>query len=300
MQLLTMWAAFMAAEGKSENTIRQYRYALLRLRSELSEDKEWGEITEQDVVVFLASLGTRAHSKQLYLRAFRSFFGWAAARGHIPEDPSIHLHPKAPTERDPDAFSPEEVVALMEAARGHRTDGDRRAAAILVAYALGLRRSELCKLTPDEIDWTGRRVHIKDSKGGKSRWVEMNALAEKGLNDLRPWWNGTVVGGWDPQWFTMIVHDAAVRAGFPPGRRNAHLLRSSFATHLLGEGVPISVVSKLLGHSQVSTTARYLAVRSKDRRDAVDKLSLPDSVVLTVLPAARLLPLIGHMLRLHH
>jgi site-specific recombinase XerD len=272
-RLLKQWSDFMRAQGRSDRTIQQYRYALLRLMSEVEGDKDWTEITEQDVVVFLASLGTRAHSKQLYLRAFRSFFGWAAQRGHIEADPSIHLRPKAPSERDPDAFTPAEVVALMASARTF-PKGDRRAAAILTAYALGLRRSELCKLEPEDIDWVSRRVHIRESKGGKSRWVESNTLAEQGLHDLEPWYEPQIVG-WDPQWFTMIVHDAAVRAGFPPGRRNAHLLRSSFATQLLGEGAPISVVSKLLGHSNIATTARYLSVRAQDRRDAVDRLALP-------------------------
>ena len=73
------------------------------------------------------------------------------------------------------------------------------------------------------------------------------------------------------------MHDAAKQAGFPPGRRNAHLPRSSFATNLLREGVPVSVVSKLLGHSKVSTTSRYLAVVDGERHAAVATMKLPPS-----------------------
>jgi site-specific recombinase XerD len=275
-ELLQMWEEWMLAQGRAQATLREYRYALHRLAAHTKPAKPLTEITEQDVVVFLASLGKRAHSRQLYLRAFRSFFGWAAKRGHIPTDPSEHLSPKAPSERDPDAFSPQEVGALMNAARTAAPwVGERDALAILLAYSLGLRRSELCKLAPDDIDWPGHRVKIRDSKGGKSRWVEANDLALDTLEALRPWWNGSVVGSLDPNWFTMIVHRAARSAGLPPGRRNAHMLRAAYATGLLGEGVPISIVSRLLGHSNVATTGRYLACRAPERAEAVTRLPAP-------------------------
>jgi len=80
--------------------------------------------------------------------------------------------------------------------------------------------------------------------------------------------------GFHPQWFTMIVNQAAAAAGLPPGRRKAHMLRSAFATHLLAGGTPVSVVSRLLGHSNVAITTRYLACHPADMRKAVDSLTL--------------------------
>lgn len=273
-ELIRRWEEFMVAEGRSPVTLKKYRYALLRLASETNPAKPLTEITEQDVVVFLASLGTKAHSKQLYLAGFRSFFTWTSQRGFTATNPAEHLHPKGKPERPADAFSVEEVGALMASAR-MGPFGERDAQAILLAYSLGLRRSELCKLTPDDVDRTGRRVLIRESKGGKTRWVEMNEIAEAAIDALRPWWNGTLLGSRTPQWFTMMVNQAAKNAGFPPGRRNAHMLRAAFATGLLEEGVPVQVVQRLLGHSKLTTTARYLACRDKDRRDAVDRLKAP-------------------------
>lgn len=277
LRYLREWADWMEAQGRASETTRQYRYAVLRLLADALKDS-LNEVTEQDVVVFLASLGRRTASKQLYLHAFKSFFGWAVSHGHIDKDPSEHLRPKTAAQREPDAYTPEEVMRLIEAAErtADRPDlGKKRGLAILAAYALGLRRSELCGLKPEDIDWEGRRVFIRIAKGDHPRVVEMNELAEQALRGLQPYYNGTVVGGMHPQWFTAIVFNAAKEAGLPPKRRKAHMLRSSFATHLLGEGVPISVVSKLLGHTQVATTSRYLSVRSADRREAVDRLRLP-------------------------
>lgn len=272
--LLKQWETYMVAQGRAEVTVRKYRYYLHRLASEVSPPKPLTEITEQDVMVFLATLSAKASARQFSMMAFGSFFRWAHQRGHIDSDPTELLHPKGPTERPADAFTPEEVGALMVAARTFRM-GERDALAIQLCYSMGLRRTELCGITPDDIDWSGRRVLIRLAKGGQQRWVEGNDLAMETLEQLRPWYNGTVIGSIKPDWFTMLVHRAAKRAGFPRGRRNAHKLRSAFATSLLEEGVPISVVSRLLGHSKIQTTARYLACRDKDRRNAVAKLRAP-------------------------
>lgn len=270
MPYLDDWTKFMLAQGRSEQTIRRYRYALHRLAGESRKDSLL-EIDEGDVVSFLASLGKKAHSRQLYLQAFRSFFPWAVERKLMEQDPSRYLRPKAPSEPEPDAYTPEEIALLLCAARRR---SPRRAWAIQAAYAMGLRRSELCGIRAEDVDWQGRRVYIREAKGDRPRWVEANPIALEALGHLEGRAPGIPLVGYAPQWFTMIVHQAAAEAGFPPGRRNAHLLRSSFATHLLGKGVPISVVSKLLGHMRVSTTGRYLAVRGEDRRRAVDSLSL--------------------------
>lgn len=329
MPYLDDWTKFMLAQGRSDATIKRYRYALHRLAGESGKDSLL-EITETDVTTFLASLGKRAHSRQLYLQAFRSFFPWAVERKLMASDPARYLRPKAPIEPEPDAYTPEEIALLLSAAKRKNV---KWAWAIQACYALGLRRAELCGITDADIDWGGRRVFIREAKGDRPRWTEMNLIAEEALLELsrpprvsagertsmeaprgavghpepgqrvgvalqglcgtmalqtlnsgrsnsrlgdkldNPLGNKPILG-YHPQWFSMIVHQAAVDAGFPPGRRNAHLLRSSFATHLLGKGVPISVVSKLLGHSQIATTSRYLAVRGEDRRAAVDSLSL--------------------------
>lgn len=274
-ELLQMWEEFMLAQGRSRETVRQYRYGLMRLASETHPARPLTEITEQDVVVFLATLAKKASAKQLYMRAFNSFFRWASERGYIEGNPAEHIHPKAPTERAPDAFSPEEVGALMKSA-GNFPTGKRDALAIQLCYALGLRRSELCRIEPDDVDWSGRRVYIRPSKGDKDRWVEMNNIASDALKKLEPWYNGTVIGSMAPQWFTMLVHRAAKASGLPVGRRNSHMLRSGFVTALMDAGADPFVVQRIVGHASVQTTMRYRAVRSANRVTTVALLPLPE------------------------
>jgi site-specific recombinase XerD len=277
---LAHWSEFLIANGLTANTVRQYRYAILRLVAEANVALM--DVEEQHVVAFLASLGKRAHSRQLYLRAFRSFYDWAEKREYIVRNPAAHIRPKAPIDPPPDAYSPEEIASLVRAA-GARNP--RYGQAILACYALGLRRSELCGITPEDIDWQGRRVFIRCAKGDRPRWVEMNDTAGSALRFLSTESpnrqnvklpdNYSLVG-FHPQWFTMIVQRAAADAGLPKNRRKAHMLRSSFATHLIGKSVPVPVVSRLLGHANIATTHRYAAVMEADRRTAVGRLPIPN------------------------
>jgi site-specific recombinase XerD len=166
---------------------------------------------------------------------------------------------------------PEEIASLVRAA-GARNP--RYGQAILACYALGLRRSELCGITPEDIDWQGRRVYIRCAKGDRPRWVEMNDTAERALRELMPDIPNRAYSlvGFHPQWFTMIVQRAAADAGLPKNRRRAHMLRASFVTGLLDQGVPVSVASRLVGHANLATTHRYASVRPEDKRRAVDAL----------------------------
>ncbi len=269
--LLHDWRENLLGQGLSKSTVRQYHYSVLRLESEA--DVALCQITEAHIMSFLASLGTKAHSRQLYVRGIKSFFTWAYERGHIKENPAAHLRPKAPVDPPPDAYSPDEIATLVRAASNRDA---RYGNAILACYALGLRRSELCGIRPEDVDWQGRRVFVKDAKGNRPRWVEANDLALGALRALvRPLPDGYSLVGFHCQWFTMIVNRAAKDAGLPPNRRRAHMLRASFVTELLGAGVPVSVASRLVGHANMATTHRYAAVRPEDRRRAVDVLPLP-------------------------
>ena len=132
------------------------------------------------------------------------------------------------------------------------------------------------------MDWNTHRVYVKEAKGGRPRWVEANELAMTALGGLAGCYEmGQIrhtsqytLAGYAPNWFTMIVHQAASEAGLPRGRRNAHMLRASFASHLIQAGASVPVVSRLLGHANIATTHRYAAVWEGDRRRAVDTLTL--------------------------
>lgn len=264
MQNLAAWAEDLEANGRNQNTIRQYQRCLVRFMAD--QRVELMSATEQDVVVFLAKMSNRGPSRQLHLKALRSFYRWAAEHRIGAEDITRRMRPKPIPVTPPDTFSHEELRAIVDAARRRHP---KRALAILAAYGLGLRRTEIASLKPDDIDFDRRRVYIRQSKGGKSRWVEMSTTAEQALNDLRPYWNGTVLGSVHPVTFSRWVSEAATEAGLPCGRRRAHMLRSAYCTALLEQGARIEVVRDLLGHSSIATTQRYAVIRGRARQDTV-------------------------------
>jgi site-specific recombinase XerD len=273
--LIQRWEDWMLARGLSDETIRQYKYAIYRLQGETRPAKALREMVQEDIITFLASLGRRAAAKGTYFRAFRSFFGWAYAQGDIEKDITSGFRPKTPTEPPVDAFTQDEVAAILAAARAK---SEKRYYAILLCYALGLRRSELCGIKAEDVDWNTQRVYVREAKGGRPRWVEANELAMVALRGLESLNGAYTLTDYAPNWFTMIVNRAATEAGLPRGRRNAHMLRASFASHLIQGGASVPVVSRLLGHANIATTHRYAAVWEGDRRKAVDTLTLAPNV----------------------
>ena len=138
-------------------------------------------------------------------------------------------------------------------------------AALMAAYAGGLRLSEVLHLRVQDIDSKNMRLFIHQGKGRVDRVV---MLSEKLLVVLRAYWNifrpsillfpGRAPDiPLSPPTLQKACHAAALRAGLPQ-RVTPHCLRHAFATHLLENGTPLSVIQNLLGHRFISTTARYI------------------------------------------
>lgn len=138
-------------------------------------------------------------------------------------------------------------------------------AALMAAYAGGLRLSEVLHLRVQDIDSKNMRLFIHQGKGRVDRVV---MLSEKLLVVLRAYWHvfrpSTLLFPGrapdiplSPPTLQKACHAAALRAGLPQ-RVTPHCLRHAFATHLLENGTPLSVIQNLLGHRFISTTARYI------------------------------------------
>jgi integrase/recombinase XerD len=159
---------------------------------------------------------------------------------------------------------------------------------LMVAYGAGLRTSELRALRVRDIDSERMVIHIRRSKGHKDRFVP---LSPKLLEQLRTYWRAchprdVLFPGRDPARrmgataFRMLCRRAARRAQITK-RVHPHLLRHSFATHLLEAGVDVRTIQVLLGHSSLRTTARYTHVSSERLHsvrlplDLLDDLATP-------------------------
>jgi site-specific recombinase XerD len=194
--------------------------------------------------------------------SLRFFFGVTLGRKDLPERIAYARRPKTL----PVILSPEEVAAFLEAVPSRR---DR--VALTTAYATGLRASEVVGLCTHDIDSSRMVIHVTNGKGGKQRYV---MLSPKLLGILRAYWDiERPHGPWlfpgrsgekplDPSTLNAACA-AAVEATGISKHATLHSLRHAFATHLVEQGVDVTIVQALLGHSHLSTTIRYISVATR-------------------------------------
>ena len=221
----------------------------------------------------------------LHTAALRFFFCKTLKRMYPVEEVP---YPRAPR-RLPIILTREEAIRLIDSASNlfHR-------AMLITMYSTGMRRAELCRLKVEDIDSTRMLIHIRQGKGGKDRDVP---LSPKALETLREYWRwmkpktymfpGTINGSRADKPITPKVlweacREAAQRAGITKAVR-PHLLRHSFATHLVEGGADLPTVQALLGHTDLKPTSIYLHLSERHIKAAgtpLDnmELSSPDQV----------------------
>jgi len=187
-------------------------------------------------------------------------------------------YPKYTKRRMPNVLSPEEVARLIEAA------GNLQARAILMTlYSTGMRRSELVRLRVEDIDSERMMVHIHQGKGGKDRDVP---LCPKLLETLREYWRWKKPKTWlfpsaiGARRETEHLTDKAVWYACAEAARHAglqkrvapHMLRHSFATHLLENGADLPTIQVLLGHADLEPTSIYLHLSRRHLEATVNPL----------------------------
>ena len=232
----------------------------------------WDEATPTFVDGYFATLERRGLSTATLARrrsALRGFHAFLGRVGHATHDPVAMLPPPRRERRLPHALALADIEALLAHPEGEEPLALRDRAMLELAYAGGLRVSELIGLTRDAVDLHGRALTVT-GKGDKQRLVPFGRAAARALAAWlergRPQLARTArhehvfvnarggplsrMGWW------KILHGHARGAGVT-ARVHPHALRHSFATHLLEGGADLRVVQELLGHARVSTTAIY-------------------------------------------
>jgi integrase/recombinase XerD len=275
--------------GVAANTLSSYRRDLRRYSEHLAARgiDDLAKVSEDDVSEFLAALrrgdpdtgasALSAVSAARALIAVRGLHRFAAAEGLAEQDVARAVKPPTPGRRLPKSLTIDEVVALLESAGGDSpSDGPlrlRNRALLELLYSTGSRISEAIGLDVDDLDTHARSVLLR-GKGGKQRLVPvgrpavqaLDAYLVRGRPELARRGRGTpgiflnVRGGrLSRQSAWQVLRDAAERAGITSGV-SPHMLRHSFATHLLDGGADVRVVQELLGHASVTTTQIYTLV----------------------------------------
>lgn len=217
----------------------------------------------------MTNAGMTATTFNVRIVSLRFFFGMTCGRDEMKRYMQFRRAPR----KLPAVLSVEEVGDILAAAPG---PGLKYRAALGISYGAGLRAAEVCHLRVQDIDSDRMIIHVEEGKGGRDR----KAMLSPGLLDLlRDYWREARPDGWlfpglprvnpiSPRQLNRAFASAKHMAGVTRSA-TLHTLRHSFATHLLEAGTDVRVIQVLLGHTKLTTTARYTHVATKTIQNTV-------------------------------
>ncbi|HEV8179413.1 MAG TPA: tyrosine recombinase [Gaiellaceae bacterium] len=270
----------LAAARLAPRTVEAYRRDLAHLCGWLGRSP--ADASADDLAAYVAQLradGLAPTTVARRLAAVRSFFRHQVLLGVRTDNPAANVELPKRRRTLPRTLSPSEVERLLDAAAGTTPRALRDRALAELLYGAGLRVSEAVSLDRQSVDLENRLVRCL-GKGNKERVVPIGREAVDALRRYvsrgRPYLerrnrpelflnaNG---GPLTRAGVFLILRRLAAKAGLEPERIHPHLLRHSFATHLLEGGADLRAVQEMLGHADLATTELYTHVSDRRRRE---------------------------------
>ncbi|HSL66088.1 MAG TPA: tyrosine recombinase [Gaiellaceae bacterium] len=268
------------AARRAPRTVEAYRRDVAHFAGWLGSPP--GRADVEDLEHYLADLRAQGLSPATIARrvaALRAFFRHLAMLGERGDNPAAELDLPRRTRRLPRTLSPGEVERLVEAADGTTPRALRDRALVELLYGAGLRVSEAVGLERAAVDLENRLVRAL-GKGSKERLVPIGREAAEALRRYLARGRPYLDARHRPELFLnarggaltragafLVLRRLAGKAGLEPERVHPHLLRHSFATHLLEGGADLRSVQEMLGHADLSTTELYTHVSDRRRRE---------------------------------
>ncbi len=284
MNYIEMYLEMLAAEQARANlTISSYSSDLNNIESELGDLTSLTTDKIQNYFTELIKKNTRSTTIARKASALRGFYNFLNLEKIMNENPMIGIELPKRQKKLPKYLTPEEIVELIDASDDikHRK---RLHAMIEVMYASGLRVSELVCLPMSAILDGRLLIH---GKGSKERFVPIHETAVKALDDYLDVREAFIPSGQKNSPFVFpssgetghltrdaffkILKKCALIAGINPDRVSPHVLRHSFASHLLAGGANLRAIQTMLGHEDIATTQIYTHVLPQHLIDAVQK-----------------------------
>jgi integrase/recombinase XerD len=287
VRALRLYLESLAVErGLSKNTVDGYRNDLTRLGEALAK-KGGCDLLTADAPTLSAHMrdlmrqGLSPRSISRALSAIRGFYIHLVATGERADDPAVNLLPPKQFKTLPKVLSEAQVEALLAAPDVSNPLGLRDRAMLELLYATGLRVSELVGLTLPQLRLDVGYL-VAFGKGSKERVVPVGEQAEawvqRYLRDVRP----ELAEGRHQAVFVNFRGEPMTRMGFWKGLKaygvktgirdlSPHVLRHSFATHLLEHGADLRSVQTMLGHADISTTQIYTHIHQERIKTLYDR-----------------------------
>ena len=276
MDVIEEFKTYLELEGKSPQTVRMYTYYVDRFL------KDTKTPNYRSALRFLAKLKQSGYSNKslnLVVQALKAYFRFEG----LDEEAERLKSPKVPRSL-PKSLTKEDVKKLIKVVPPTRK---RDRLIILLLYGTGLRVSEVCNLKIEDIDFKRGILIVKGGKGAKDRVVPIPDFLLKEIEDyLKTREDGSEYlfvevrrekkDRISPKTVWYLLKKYGEKAGI---RVTPHMLRHSFATHMLEKGVDIRVIQEILGHSNLSTTQIYTKVTVEHLKRAQEKARLVDEII---------------------
>ncbi len=288
---LALFQEYLTVElGLAKNTQLAYMrdLRLLMKSLQLKADEELLQVSRQQLIAYLVRLkqeGRAASTVARKLASIKAFYRFLTAERYIRRNPAEVLEAASRGLHLPKVLSVQEVERLLDEPNLGTLDGYRDKTMLELLYATGMRVSELVNVPVKNVDMKMQYVIVM-GKGSKERMLPLGRTAlhylEHYLSVVRPQLlHGKpdaaaelFVTGWGGPMTRERFYEIIVAYGKSAGiskRVTPHMLRHSFATHLLNNGTDLRIVQELLGHADISTTQIYTHLDMERLREVYDK-----------------------------
>lgn len=288
---LVLFQEYLTVElGLAKNTQLAYMrdLRLLMKSLQLKADEELLQVSRQQLIAYLVRLkqeGRASSTVARKLASIKAFYRFLTAERYIRRNPAEVLEAASRGLHLPKVLSVQEVERLLDEPNLGTLDGYRDKTMLELLYATGMRVSELVNVPMKNVDMKMQYVIVM-GKGSKERMLPLGRTAlhylEHYLSVVRPQLlhgkpDAAVelfVTGWGGPMTRERFYEIIVAYGKSAGiskRVTPHMLRHSFATHLLNNGTDLRIVQELLGHADISTTQIYTHLDVERLREVYDK-----------------------------
>ena len=270
----------------SENTLQSYRRDIVYYNKYIeSHNLNYAKVNEEDIkdyLEYLQSIGKKASTISRNLASIRSFYQFLVKNKKVKADPTAHIQSPKIEKKAPSVLTAKEIELLLDQPKDVDLKGTRDKAMLEFAYATGMRVTEIISLNIEDVKI--EEGYVVCHSGTKQRNIPLGSLSLKALKeyieDARP----------------ILIRDESVKALFVNvnGQRltrqgfwkivkfykeqahitkdiTPHVLRHSFATHLLQNGADLKAIQTMLGHSDISSTQVYMQFQDNGLKNVYKK-----------------------------
>lgn len=280
----------LAERGISNNSLDSYKRDLLDYSEFLSKskinelDSSSSDIEKYIEYLFKNNISPRSINRKI--STLKSYYNFLISENYASFNPTLIVDLPKYNNKLPEILSIDNMRQLIDFCNTDTSEeGKRLSAMIHLLYASGLRVSELVSLKLNDITSGEKKEQIRKDfivkgKGNKERVVIINKKAKESLEEylkIREFFcksksslsklyffpSSSSKGHMTRQNFALLLKQAAIKASLDPNNISPHILRHSFASHLLENGADLRVIQELLGHSDISTTQIYTHLQTK-------------------------------------